>query len=174
MATKGICTNWHPTDDDPNAVCRVFDSQKIDPVASRKANETVYRDAVMVQIGPVGSQDYHSNELKTANADKYQPRISRAWREYQGELVDDGGEPITELDGIDHDQAFKLQIAGIKTIDQLANAGEDVIARLPGGAKRLQQAAIEQTRSHTAPRRKSTRRGTAASSPEGSDLGDAA
>ena len=138
-----MITDWHPCDDDPQAVARLVDGKKADPIASQKAGETVYRDALYVQIGPVGSHDYHANELKPANAHLYMHRISAAWAEYQGQQPDPGGTPIDELPGLDADNAVKLKLAGLKTIDQLAKADESVLQRLHGPAQRLQREAKE-------------------------------
>jgi hypothetical protein len=135
-ATSNARGNIRVTD----GVIPVFFSKDAEDVAaSEEAGRPIYKAEPWIEIIVPGSRDRISCPVRV----EHQKRFPEQWESYkrnEDRVVADGT-PITEWQGIARTRALELRALGFYTVEQLADAGENQLAKAGADARRVQEQA---------------------------------
>lgn len=123
-----------------DGVIPVFFPKEIhDEAASAEAGRPIYRSVDWIEIIVPGSRDRVSCPVRI----EHQRRFPEQWESYRRneERVVADGTPITEWQGIARTRAMELRAQGFYTVEQLAAAGENQLAKAGQDARKLQEQA---------------------------------
>jgi len=155
--------DWFAAKDDDGVLGRFVELPVIDKAASKEAGENRYKNALHVQLRGRGSNETAVYRVKpTPEGERIIQRFPEAYAAFQGEQVHVDGTPLTELPGLGPEKAGTWQIAGVRTIEELAEAGEHIINRLGFGARDFQKVAkmyVAETHKQEEPKPAPKRRG---------------
>jgi len=135
---------WHPTEDSDQVVCRFAVEPRLDVVASREANDEVYKDVTVCHMKVAGSQDTICHRMDGDRAEEIIKRCLTAWRAFQGEAEPVDGTPLEQLKGMPPEKAAAWRLQGIHTVEQVAELSDSVLDRLGMGARSWQRKAKQQ------------------------------
>ena len=100
------------------------------PLKSAEAGHPVYDDLPYIQIKSLKDMNV---VIETIATDEHKKRFPMEWQRYvEGKAEDQVGIPVTELPGITPARVKELSIHDIRTIETLAEIGEDLTHRVPG------------------------------------------
>jgi hypothetical protein len=116
-----------------------FSKEREDTAASEEAGRPIYKSEPWIEIIVPGSRDRVSCPVRI----EHQRRFPEQWESYKRneERVVADGTPITEWQGIARTRALELRAIGFYTVEQLANAGENQLAKAGADARRVQEQA---------------------------------
>lgn len=138
---------FFPAAKEQGVVGRFEHFDKLDVKKSKEADEEVYRQIVVLRTKVAGSHDVSVVPVKPHNQGELKRRFPDAWNAFQGEEVELDGTPIHKLKGITPEKAEAYMLQGIQTIEQMAEAGDNIVEILGFGARKLRERAQEQLKS---------------------------
>lgn len=131
-----------------DGVVPIFFAKEIeDAAASEQAGRPIFKAVDWIEIIVPGSRDRVSCPVRI----EHQKRFPEQWESYkrqEARTVADGT-PITEWQGIPRTRAMELRALGFYTVEQLAEAPENQLAKAGGDARRLQEQAAAFIRSNS-------------------------
>lgn len=123
-----------------DGVIPVFFPKEIeDAAASEQAGRPIFKAVDWIEIIVPGSRDRVSCPVRI----EHQKRFPEQWESYkrqEARTVADGT-PITEWQGIPRTRAMELRALGFYTVEQLAEAPENQLAKAGADARRVQEQA---------------------------------
>lgn len=136
-STKG--PTWYPGAEP--GVVGYFEQVGIPDVpASEAADELREMPCVVLIAKPVGATDWTPVKVKPHNMQELIRRFPDAWRAFQGEHVDVGGTPLTEL-GMSGSDIEALRLNGITSVETMAELSDERAQALGFGKRKQRDAA---------------------------------
>jgi len=107
-----------------------------DQAASEAAGRPIYRAEDWIEIIVPGSRD----KTRCPVRKDHQTRFAEQWESYKkGDAHEvTGGTPVMEWQGIARTRAQELRAQGFYTVEQIAEAGDNQLAKMGGDARRIQ------------------------------------
>lgn len=110
--------------------------------ATEKADQLVEMPCVVLIAKPIGATDWTPVKVKPSNKDELVRRFPDAWRAFQGEFVDPGGTPLTDI-GLTGSKIEELRLAGIMSVETLAELSDERAQALGFGMRKKRDEARE-------------------------------
>lgn len=137
-------TQLYPAIDNPNVLGRFFDRKRGD---KQDGTEDICT-YIAIEM-PLDPKTKPVIPIKSEAGNEYIKRFPKAWQEYKtGKVGEIDGTPILDLDDDvpDHEKnqgrLIELSRKGYRTIEELAEADEDSIARIGFGFRDIQRRAV--------------------------------
>lgn len=114
-----------------------------DEEASAEQGRPIYRDREYIEIRAPGNQN---NVVIRPVTEMDKQRFRPSYQAFKaGDLEQDFGTPLTEVPWITRSQVEELAYIKVRTLEHLANLGDDVCLRIPGttGLKNKAKIAME-------------------------------
>jgi hypothetical protein len=123
---------------DKSVYVKFYIRPKENEVKSAEEGRPIYEDKEYVEIRTPGNQ---TNIVQRPVTDMDKRRFAAAYREFKsGNEEQIIGTPLVEAPWITRSQVEELSYLRIRTVEQLANVGDDVCTRIPGLFKLKQRA----------------------------------
>lgn len=123
---------------DKNVYAKFYIRPFHDEAESAKEGRPIYRDREYIEIRTPGNE---TNIIKRPVTEMDRGRFRQAYAAFKaGDLEQIIGTPLAETPWITRSQVEELAYLRIRTLEQLANVGDDVCTRIPGMFKLKQRA----------------------------------
>ena len=124
--------------DDKSVYVKFYIRPKENEAKSAEEGRPIYEDKEYVEIRTPGNT---TNIVQRPVTDMDKKRFAAAYREFKaGDTEQVIGTPLVEAPWITRSQVEELSYLRIRTVEQLANVGDDVCTRIPGLFKLKQRA----------------------------------